>query len=283
MRKFALALLLSSALVGAASAVVVSTPVGNANYTALSTDQRVVYSVAFTAPRTLTLNSAGATCIGQTCGAGAFEVLDTIGVVSATNTLTITAASGETINGSASSVVIGEPFGRIILIPVTGSDWQLQIYAPGQYPGTTSADNAPAGSLGEFIAQNSGVTSAPLLTTQVPSIVTQVLLTAGDWDCRGMAALTPNPTANPTIFSAWTSTAGVGASPPIPTVGAGTGNNPSFVSLQTAAVTSPTWALAPALARYSLSASTSIFLMADATFGAGTTGAVGNLGCRRAR
>ena len=297
MKRLALALLLGSALVGAAQAVVTSTPVGNVSYTALSTDQRLLFTVAFTAPRTITLPSAGASCIGQTCPAAALELIDMTGVVSGTNTLAIAPAANETINNSTSSVIIAEPFGRIILIPTNGTNWQIQIYAPGQFPGTTTNDNAPAGSVGEFIfgitgpspgsapGANPTVTSAPAMVTTTAQTLTQVLLSPGDWDCRGqaqLAAVNTGTATAATLFSAWTSTvqnvAGptIGGNVTVPT-------NPSFVSIQAASVTSPTWSLGVNPTRYSFAASTSVYLVASATFSAGTPTGVGELGCRRVR
>ncbi len=301
MKRLSLALLLGAALIGPAPAVVTSTPVGNASYTVLATDQRIVFTVSFSAPRTLTLPSAGASCIGQTCPANALEILDQVGVVSATNTLTLTPSGSETINNSTSSITIGEPFGRILLIPTNGSNWQLVIYAPGQYPGTTTNDLAVAGSIGEYVvgrtdalalqtatasvtAGGNVVTSAPLLTTNIPSNLTQLLLTAGDWDCRGQSQLGVSGSASATVFSAWTSTAVASSAPPIPSnLQDGVPTNPSFVALQAAAVVSPLWALGVPSVRYSLAASTSIYLNTMATFSAGTMTGMGNLACRRVR
>lgn len=302
MKKLALALLLSSALIGAASAVVTTTPVGNANYSALITDQRINYTVAFTAPRTLTLAPAGGTCIGQTCGASSFEILDSTGVVSATNTLTITPFSGDTINGSTSSIVIGEPFGRIVLVPVSGSNWVIQIYAPGQIAGTTSADNALVGSVGEYVLSQTGlaiqantplpngtgagsvITSAPALTTTVAANITQALLSAGDWDCRAEALLGTvgvGTSTVATVFAAWTSTANQATLPAFNQISVP--QNPSLVALQTASVTSGWWALGLPSVRYSLAAATSVYLNAVATFSAGTPTGLGSLACRRVR
>ena len=127
MKPLALALLLGSVLIGT-PAVAVDLPittVSNANYTALSTDQRIITTGAvFSAPRTLTLNSAGATCIGQTCSPTLYlDVIDAVGAVSPTNTWTITPASGETINGSTASVVLTAPYSKVQLQPISGSNW----------------------------------------------------------------------------------------------------------------------------------------------------------------
>ena len=280
MKRLALILLLGSALAGPAAAVVTSTPVGNVSYTVLSTDQRILYSVAFTAPRTLTLPSAGATCIGQTCPVGGLDIFDSTGAISSTNTLTITPASGETINNSTASVVIDYPYARVTLIPISGSNWQLvNAGNVGQFV-SGRTDQAAAATAGNPAANTSIVTSAPLLTTTVPNIVTQVLLSAGDWDCGGMAAPVGTASTSYTLFSAWTSTAAIGSAAPIPTVTAGAALNPSFSGIQTAAIVSPTWSLSVPRVRYSLSAATSVYLMADATFTLSASSVAGAMQCR---
>lgn len=127
MKRLLIALGLFAGLLCSALAVTPTTTVGNVAYTILSTDQRVATSVAFSAPRIWTLPSAGATCVGQTCPANALEVIDVAGAISVINTLTIAPASGETINGSTSSLTFAAPRGRVALIPTSGSNWSAQI------------------------------------------------------------------------------------------------------------------------------------------------------------
>jgi hypothetical protein len=164
--------------------------------------------------------------------------------------------------------------------------------------GSATNDSACAGCVGQFVssrtdalanqtaannADGSVVTSAPLLTTAVPNNVTQILLGAGDWDCRGDAAL-QDVSGAVTIFSLWTSIQNQNAVPPQQVVNTnGAGLNHSYVSLQAASVTSPNWALATGSARYSLAAATSVYLNTVATFASGTVGAQGVLDCRRMR
>lgn len=114
-----------------AAAVVTQTSIGNANYTVLSTDQRLVTSAAYTAARTVTLVSAGQTCIGQTCPATTLEIIDAASVVTSVNTMTITPATGETINGSSSSLVLTGAGFRVSLIPTSGSNWQATVFSAG--------------------------------------------------------------------------------------------------------------------------------------------------------
>lgn len=188
MKKFLLALGLFGALLSPALAVDPATLIGNANYTALATDFRLVPTVALSANRTITLASAGATCIGQTCGAAALEIIDSQGNVGGANScLIIAPASGETINGSASSVTFCSTYGRAILFPMSGTNWVVQIFGPGQFAGTTTNDNATAGSVGEVITSGlcpgSAATATVTITIAAPGVVT--------WTAHGITGACP--------------------------------------------------------------------------------------------
>jgi Bacteriophage T4 gp9/10-like protein len=295
MRKLLLALGLAL-WAGPALAVVTTTIMPNAAYTGLITDQRIITSAAFTAPRTLTLPAAGGTCIGQTCPPFSLEFYDAAGTLTSTNTLTVAPATGDTINGSATSLVFASPNVKIIMVPISGTNWLVvaTVNGGGVNPGSSTGDNACTGCIGEFVSSITGpaasasaapvngavTTSSPLLTTTAAANVTQVLLTPGDWDCRAEVTLAAQGSGAVTTFSAWTSTANQGS---IPNNTLGFSLNHSYASLQAASVTSPAWALTPQSTRYSFSSTTSVFLNAVATFSAGTVGATGDLDCRRAR
>jgi len=77
------------------------TAVGNANYTILATDVYVYTSVAFTAPRAWTLPSAASYGPGRL-----LRVVDVLGTLTSTNTLTITRAGTDTINGLTTKVLL---------------------------------------------------------------------------------------------------------------------------------------------------------------------------------
>lgn len=302
MRKLLLALALSSALVAPASAVVTTTLMGNVAYTALPTDQRIYLSTAFTASRTITLPAAGATCIGQTCPPFTLEIYDPAGTaINGANTLVISPATGDTINGSTSSITITGigAGGRIVLVPVTGTNWIMTLQGTGQILGTTTNDNACTGCVGEFFTgrtdllanqtattvTNAVVTSAPVPVSTVVLNVTQTLLTPGDWECRGQVQLGTVNVGTATAATelvAWTSTSNQTSLAPVTYTNAFP-TNPSTVALQTASLSSPAWALGLPPVRYSLAASTSVFLNAVATFSAGTPTMLGALQCRRVR
>lgn len=165
MKKLLLALGLLGALCSSALAVTASTSVGNVAYTMLTTDTRLVPIVALTANRIWTLPSAGGTCVGQGCAA-ALEIDDPQGNVGGANScIVIAPASGETINGSASSQTFCSTFGRAILFPLTGTNWLIQILGPGQLPATATNDNAQPGAIGEVIT--SGLCPGPASTATV--------------------------------------------------------------------------------------------------------------------
>lgn len=135
MKKLLLALVFSLGTIASALAVVSTTIVNNAAYTILSTDVRVVTGpTVFTASRTWTLPDAGQTCIGQNCqpGATALLLMDNGNALSVAFPLVVAPASGNTINGSSSSLTITAAGARINLVPTTPSNWQVVIESPVQ-------------------------------------------------------------------------------------------------------------------------------------------------------
>lgn len=130
-----------------AQAVVSSTSVGNVAYTILNTDVRLITTTAFTAARTWTLPYAAATQIGQAQAAsgpaatGALEIIDVASAFSVANPLTIAPQSGDTINGSTASVTINVAGARILLVPTSGTNWQLAVTnTQGAVIGTASTN-----------------------------------------------------------------------------------------------------------------------------------------------
>lgn len=131
MKKFLLGLALVWGLLAPAFAQIPQTLVGNAAYTILPTDQRVISTVVLTASRTWTLPSAGGTCVGSAgCRSNYLEIFDAAAAVTTAFPIVITPASGETINGSSSAVSIVIPSSRAVLFPTSGSNWSLSITTP---------------------------------------------------------------------------------------------------------------------------------------------------------
>jgi hypothetical protein len=65
-----------------------------------------------------------------------------------------------------------------------GQNWS-QPPAAGQYPGTTTNNNACAGCIGEFVQSTVVFGSAINLANNTATDVTTILLTPGDWDVWG--------------------------------------------------------------------------------------------------
>lgn len=137
--------------------------------------------------------------------------------------------------------------------------------------GTTTNNNANAGSVGEFISSTVAIGSAVSLTNNVPANVTSISLTAGDWDVFGNVAFTTNTSTAVSYIQGAISTTSATASvansfqhPGLPT-----GNNSS-------AGTCPSQ-------RLSLSGTTTVFLVAVSGFSTSTQAAYGFIGARRRR
>lgn len=196
-RRIALALgLLYAALAISAFATVTVTTVNNAAYTILSTDTTVVTgATAFTASRTWTLPSAGATCIGQSCSppAQALQLIDAGRAISTAFPLVVAPASGETINGSSASLTVTATGGRVILIPSSGSNWIMVQDGPTQ---VTVQGTAPtvfhSGGIAPFaVATGTDATAVNTETYIVEVFVpVQTTLTGVKW--LGLATSTGN-------------------------------------------------------------------------------------------
>ena len=138
--------------------------------------------------------------------------------------------------------------------------------------GTTTNDNATAGDVGELLSANLASGSATALTTTTPKNVTSVSLTAGDWDVTGVVDYTLTGTTS-TKFQA-------GSSATSATFGAQ--DTSVNVPLILTTVTDTYGQVIPTT-RFSLASTTTVYLVAQATFSAGTVAAYGTIRARRIR
>jgi len=150
--------------------------------------------------------------------------------------------------------------------------------------GTTTNNNANAGSLGEYICAqvtNGGSptgcstnSSTPVsLTSNTPANITSVSLTAGDWQCTGVAQFFP---AGSTVTTQ--ATAGISStSATLPTANAQTANSnpPSTAGIGIQFVVPPV--------RQLLSATTTVYLVSNSVFSTSTETGGGRIDCRRMR
>lgn len=97
----------------------------NTNYTALSTDRYVAQTGTMTAPRTVTLPAASSVNAGQL-----LIIADESGTVTTTNIITVTAAGGDTINGTASRT-IRSAFGEAYLVSNGTNSWYRPVTGIG--------------------------------------------------------------------------------------------------------------------------------------------------------
>jgi hypothetical protein len=142
--------------------------------------------------------------------------------------------------------------------------------------GVTSGANAATGNVGEQVDSIVAVGSAVGLTTATAANVTSISLSAGDWNVSGNVNFTAGSatTAEGALWVIGVNT----TSATIPTTGA-------EVQLAATAVTTTSFKLGASTtsSRINVSATTTVYLVAEATFTAGTVGAYGHLCARRVR
>jgi hypothetical protein len=138
--------------------------------------------------------------------------------------------------------------------------------------GTTTNDNAASGSVGEDVSAKVATGSAVTMSNGTTVNTATVSLTAGDWDVSGIINY------KETTSTVTARTAGITiTSATIPTDG--TEGNNGVQSVVTSEVNSIT--LNPQ--RFSLSGTTTIYLVSKATFSAGTCASYGYIHARRLR
>jgi hypothetical protein len=141
--------------------------------------------------------------------------------------------------------------------------------------GTTAADDAVAGNVGEVIESSIASGSAISVTSGAITDITFIDITAGDWDVWSNIATSPQPTTTTSQVTAWTNTVSV-TSPGAPNGGARL--------LYNAAVAAGLAYIAPiGRRRYNVSSTTRVYLTCAVTFAIDTMKAYGYIGARRVR
>lgn len=178
--------------------------------------------------------------------------------------------TGGTING----VVIGGT------TPAAATITNLNATGIVTLKGTTTNDSAALGNIGEIVTSTVTSGAAVTLSNAAGANVTNVSLTAGDWDVHGQVDfILAGVTA--TLFQSGISlTTGT-----LPTQPGGSGLGPDGVSnvpLLTT-VLSATYGQPSGPVRLSVSTTSTVFLVADGTFSVGTLTAYGTIRARRVR
>lgn len=182
-------------------------------------------------------------------------------------------------NGSATTTnattlyIEGPPTGITPTNPVT-SLWVATgiVKFDGGILGTTTNDAATAGNIGEYITGTIASGSAVALTTTTTADVTSISLTAGDWDVTGVVDYA--------MASATATNFQLGISTTSATLGA----QDTYVQKPFAfAGSSATLGDNAPTVRVSISGTTTVYLVAQATFSGGSIAAYGTIRARRLR
>jgi hypothetical protein len=227
---------------------------------------------------TTTVNSSGANAI-ISLPAGSQAVVTCIlnsGTTAASwsDDFSLNVAGVASITGTANEVIASSPTGAVNLslpqaIAITSNVefGSVAFSSTNGIIGTTTNNNASAGSVGEFITAAN--TTGTGMTSGVTTNITSISLTAGDWDVEGQVTYLPSIGASMLIGGSATT------SSTLP----GTNLYTSMsVSLSAAVQSMPI-----AYQRYSLSATTTIFLVSQASFSSGSCTGFGSIYGRRVR
>jgi hypothetical protein len=152
----------------------------------------------------------------------------------------------------------------------TGTHFPSAVTFDGGISGTTTNDSATAGNVGEYITSSVGVGSALALTTVTNINVTSISLTAGDWTVGGTVGFTG--TSNQCTLQ----NGGASSTSAVLPLAAGGLVTMSGVNLGNTGMALPQ-------TRFSLSATTTLYLVANATFASGAASAFGFIAARRVR
>jgi hypothetical protein len=196
--------------------------------------------------------------------------------VTGTYTITFPASSGtvsllgNTTTGSGSVVLATSP---TLVTPTLGAATATSLtFSPttGGIVGTTTNDNASAGTVGEVISSTVLNASAVSMTNITATNITSISLTAGDWDVFGNVFISTS--VGMTQGIAWTSS--TSATYP---------DNSAVNAVATTTSVPTILGLGTPTKRFSLSTTTTVYLEAYASFATGATTGCGNIYARRAR
>lgn len=202
--------------------------------------------------------------IGSTAaGSGAFTTLSASSTVSGTG-FSNYLASPPAIGGTTANS------GKFTTIQATGT---ITPSTTGGIVGTTLADSSNSGSIGEYIFSDIPQGSAVTLTSNAASNVTSITLSAGDWEVGGSVSFVNGGSTTRTYLIGGIST--TSATTPSPELRASV-NTPSSV-----AATDDSYAIP--MQRINVSASTTVYLVAQAGFSTSTCKAYGVIRARRVR
>ena len=157
---------------------------------------------------------------------------------------------------------------------LTGIPSAVGIAAIGQIPGTATNDDAAAGKVGELITSKVASGSAISVTTGTIFNLTTISLTAGDWDVEGSLGFINAGTTVSTSCDAWINNVSI----TLPAIGDG-GVYVGATAPGAGAITQ----VSTGSKRYSLAATTTIYLSGLIVFSISTCTSYGIIRARRVR
>ncbi|MFT4068937.1 hypothetical protein [Paraburkholderia sp.] len=221
------------------------------------------------------------------------SVSNSTGVVTMTDGITNSPISGNTgsfTTLAASSTVSGTGFSNYLASPPAiggtaanaGNFTTLAssgAFTPSQTAGivgTTTNNNANAGSIGEVIPSSVPVGSAVALTSGTITNITTITLTPGDWDVWGQVVVQPAGSTTTQLVAGWVNT--VSATQPVySSPAAAAGFSGASINAGTATV------LPTGTARLSVASNTTVYLSVLSNFSVSTSVAYGWIQARRRR
>lgn len=136
-----------------------------------------------------------------------------------------------------------------------------------------------AADLGTLVTSSVPSGSAVSLTTATPANVTSITLTPGDWDISGV--LDFNPAATTSVTNMTASVSLTSATLSGQTGGSGLGTDPTMIWNQAASVPAGVCGLEVPAVRLSITKTTTVYLVAQATFTVSTMSAYGTIRANR--
>jgi hypothetical protein len=263
----------------------------NVQFGALANNNLIAYDSAAGYWKNVTASSIGLGTVTSVSGTGTVNGITLTGTVTSSGSLTL----GGTLSGTASSLTAGNVTTNANLTgPITsvgnatsvaaqtgtGSTFVMQASPTINTPsitGVTDASNASAGSVGEYISATLSSGSAVSLTTFTAKTVTSISLTAGDWDVTGVMNMFFGATTN--VVAAYG-----GASTTNNTLGANNTFTGTLYATTGAVLGDVLQTRSPIpMQRISISATTTVYLIAFASFTVSTVNAHGEIRARRIR
>ena len=200
----------------------------------------------------------------------ATNAINTIMYASSANVLGVIAAANNSVLVSSAG---GVPSWSTTLPAFTTSSITFNPTTSG-IVGTTTNNNASAGYVGEFISAQANVGTVSL-TNNVVSNVTSISLTAGDWDVYGVVSFSAGAGTLATAIVAGISSTSATYDAQV--------SEGAIQQLTLPFASSGNQLISAGRRRYSLSGTTTIYLLAVAAFSVSTYTAGGFIGARRMR